>query len=355
MRGLYRSSQPSEPPSVLSGFEQLRESVGASHVKSPLDELGRRRFLFVTGKGGVGKTTVSAAIASGLAAKGKRVLIAMCHTKERLSAIMGTPPIGENLVQVGPSVWAVNISPEQALREYGEMVIKVKTLSNAVFGNQYVQSFLRAVPGLYEWSMLGKAWFHTTEVDKAGHHRFDVVILDAPATGHGLDMLRVPKVILEVAPPGALRRDAERAWKLFNDPKESGVIVVSLPEEMPTTETVELLGTLDRELHLPVLQLFVNGVIPPLFDDSERDALAAQTDLLTNAAPARAASPAEAAAVAGARRAVRESVQLESMRRMMTETKAPMTWLPFLFDDASTKEGTKILSSHLLQPTVVGR
>src|SRR5689334_22141983 len=89
-------------------------------------ELGKRRFLFVTGKGGVGKTTFCGALALALAAQGKRVLVAMSHTKERLSAILGTKPIGEEIQLASKNVWAVNLSPELALREYGEMVIKVK-------------------------------------------------------------------------------------------------------------------------------------------------------------------------------------------------------------------------------------
>ena len=88
--------------------------------------------------------------------------------------------------------------------------------------------------------MLGKAWWHTTEKRADGSFKYDVVILDAPATGHGLDMLRVPKVILDVVPPGLLRRDAERAWALFQDPKTCAIVLVTLPEEMPTTETIEL-------------------------------------------------------------------------------------------------------------------
>src|SRR5262245_43382455 len=80
------------------------------------DALGSRRFLFVTGKGGVGKTTVSGALALALASRDKRVLVAMCNTKERLSAILGTKPIGDRVMPVAPNVWAVNISPERALR-----------------------------------------------------------------------------------------------------------------------------------------------------------------------------------------------------------------------------------------------
>lgn len=329
--------------------------VGASRVPGPIEALEARRFLFVTGKGGVGKTTFSAATATALAARGRRVLIAMAHTKERLSAVLGTKPIGDEVVECLPNIWAVNISPELALYEYGLMVIKVKTVANAVFKNEYIKAFLRAVPGLYEWSMLGKAWFHTTEKMEGGRNRFDVVIFDAPATGHGLDMLRVPKVILDVAPPGVLRRDAEEAVALFRDPKRAGIIVVTLPEEMPVSETIELVDSVEKELAMPVLRIIVNGVFPPLFSDEERAVLGARSELLTLHAAERASAGGNAALVAAARRAVRENVQRESLKRLFATRPEPMVLLPFLFDDASTRAGTEILAEVLGAHTVAGR
>ncbi|APR83847.1 Arsenical pump-driving ATPase [Minicystis rosea] len=301
----------------------------------------------MTGKGGVGKTTVCAALALAMAARGKRVLVAMCNTKERLSAILGTKPIGHDLMPVADGVWAVNILPEQALREYGEMVIKVGALARAVFENKYTKTFFRATPGLYEWAMLGKAWFHTTEALDDGSNRFDVVLLDAPATGHGLDMLRVPKVILDVVPPGVLRRDAEAAWAMFRDPSQSGVVVVTLPEEMPTTETIELVSGIRGDLGLPVLSLVINGVLDPLFSPEEREALLADPSLLDIGAPTRSAGTAESAVVAGARRAVRERVQAESLARLERSLDLPKVRLPFLFDEASTVAGTRILAGKL--------
>jgi anion-transporting ArsA/GET3 family ATPase len=319
----------------------------ASFADGAAEALGNRRFLFVTGKGGVGKTTVSAALALALAARGKRVLVAMCNTKERLSAILGTKPIGHDLMSVANGVWAVNISPELALREYGEMVIKVGALARAVFENKYTKTFFRATPGLYEWAMLGKAWWHTTEKRDDGGNRFDVVLLDAPATGHGLDMLRVPKVILDVVPPGVLRRDADAAWQMFRDPVQSGVVVVTLPEEMPTTETIELVGGIRSDLGLPVLALVINGVLPPLFTPEEREALLADANLLDVTAPAKSAGTSESAIVAGARRAVRERVQAESLARLERALDLPKVRLPFLFDEASTVAGTRMLAEKL--------
>jgi hypothetical protein len=318
---------------------------GAS--KSIADELGTRRFLFVTGKGGVGKTTVCGALALALAARGKRVLVTMCNAKERLSAILGSRPIGRDVVEAAPWVFAVNIWPEQALEEYGAMVLKSETVAKVIFDNKFIKAFFRAVPGLFEWSMLGKAWFHTTEKRSDGKWAYDVVLFDAPATGHGLDMLRVPKVILDVVPPGLLRRDAEAAWAMFRDAKQSGVVVVTLPEEMPATETIELISAIRGELQLPVVQTVVNGVLPQLFTPAERIELLRDPALLEIEAPATSAGTSASALVAGARRAIRERVQAESLERLRRSVDLPMVYLPFLFDEASTAQGTRMLAKHL--------
>src|SRR5580704_1327310 len=237
-----------------------------------MSTLADKRFVLVTGKGGVGKTTVCAAEALALAAKGKRVLVAMCSAKERLSAMLGVAPIGSDVTPVADDVWAVNMQPEKALEEYGVLVLKSRVLYKTLFDNAYVRTFLRAVPGMQEWTMLGKAWWHTTETLPDGSFKYDVVILDAPATGHGLDMLRVPKVIIDVVPPGLLRRDAERAWALFKDGQTCAIVLVTLPEEMPTTETIELAQGLTA-MGLHVARVVVNAVLPSLFEQGERAAL----------------------------------------------------------------------------------
>ena len=333
---------PDAPPSRRSA--KLDKHDLAARSRSALES---RRFLFITGKGGVGKTTVSGALATAYAARGKRVLVALANAKERLSAILGTAPIGDSIVPAGHNIWAVNLSPETALLEYGELILKVKSVTRAVFDNRYTKTFFRAVPGLFEWAMLGKAWFHTTEKLPNGENRFDIVLFDAPATGHGLDMLRVPKVILDVVPPGVLRRDAETAWAMFRDPVRSGVVVVTLPEEMPTTETIELVRSIQGELGLPVLELIANGVLPRLFSAEERTALASRPELLDVLAPSMSAGTGRSALVAGARRAVREQVQVESLARLALEISVPMIELPFLFDEASTVQGTRMLASKL--------
>lgn len=304
-----------------------------------MSTLADKRFVLVTGKGGVGKTTVCAAEALALAAKGKRVLVAMCNAKERLSGMLGSGPIGPTVVQVQERIWAVNMLPEKALEEYGVLVLRSRALYRTLFDNSYVRMFLRAVPGMQEWAMLGKAWWHTTERLPGGSSKYDVVILDAPATGHGLDMLRVPKVIVDVVPPGLLRRDAERAWALFQDAETCAIVLVTLPEEMPTTETIELAAAL-RELGLPVGRVVVNGLLPPIFSREERAALEGM--------PAFDITGAGDAALAAARdRAARERLQAESLNRLSRELPIAPSFLPLLLDDPSSPDAIRQLAKRV--------
>jgi anion-transporting ArsA/GET3 family ATPase len=187
------------------------------------------RFIVVVGKGGVGKSATSAALAISLARQGRRVLIAMCNAKERLSYLMRSAAIGPQIGSIAPGIDAVNMEPGAALEEYAMMVLKVRALYKLIFENRLVSAFLRGTPGIEAWAMLGKAQYHAFELLPDRRPRYDTVIVDAPATGHGLELLRVPKVIMEVAPPGMLRRDADRAWRLFTDPKRAGILIVTTP------------------------------------------------------------------------------------------------------------------------------
>src|SRR5689334_10185024 len=284
------------------------------------------RFVVVVGKGGVGKTSVSAALALALARKGRRVLVAMCNARERLSHLLQVPPIGPEIRNVAPNIDAVNMEPEAALKEYGLMVLKIRAVYRVIFENKLVAAFLRGTPGLDAWAMLGKAQHHAFQELPDGRPRYDTVIVDAPATGHGLDLLRVPKVILDVVPPGMLRRDAERAWQLFTDPTRSGVLLVTLPEELPVSETLALDATLRDELQLPVCGLVVNQLLPKLFTPEH----AAAVEQLQ---PQAGQASAELAPLITASwpRVQRERLQAEALTRLAGAMTLPRFELPALF------------------------
>ncbi|MDQ2644248.1 MAG: ArsA family ATPase [Myxococcota bacterium] len=302
--------------------------------------LDSHRFVFVTGKGGSGKTTLTAALALALAARGKKVLVATSRAQHRLAELLGTPAFTTEIQPLRKNLWGVYLVPEVALREYGALVLKSQRLVTLLFDNRYAEGLFHGAPGLREWALLGKAWFHTTEKAADGAPRFDVVLFDAPATGHGVDMLRVPKVILSAAPPGRLRTDAERAYSAFQDPSFSAFVVVTLPEELPTNETLELVSVLDRELGLPVAEIVLNSALEPLFSEDEARALASFGKPLGD-------SPVDEALSIAARRALAERVQAACVERLSQAGK-PLRRIPRLAEGAASHEAALELSRHAL-------
>jgi anion-transporting ArsA/GET3 family ATPase len=228
-----------------------------------------KRFIVIGGKGGVGRTTVAVSLAVLLSRRGRRVLLAHVRTRQRVAQMIGTDvPIDEEIREVQPNLWVVNMTPEAALREKGLMVLRFKAVYRAVMENRVVRYFLRAVPALNEYSVLGKAWYHTTETLEDGSPRFETVIFDGPAMGHLISMLRVPQVIVETVPEGPLIADARQVMTMLRDPARTSLWIVTLAEEMPVRESEELLQAARQDLRIPVERLVVNSVYP---DDYERE------------------------------------------------------------------------------------
>ena len=278
-----------------------------------------RRLVVVTGKGGTGKSTMSAAIALAAARRGKKVLVCEVVAKERVAALFGKPPSGPAIRELLPNLYSVHVRPREAMREYGLMILKYETLYRLAFENAAARYFLAAAPSLAEIVMLGKVWWHATQETERGRPRWDLVVLDAPATGHGLTLLTVPEVFLQLVSEGPLARDMKDMQSLLTDPARCATCIVSLPEEMPVNEAVEL----DRALkahHLPEGPVFLNQVFAHRFSEQERVAVARGGPQL--AAAAEAADSHEARAEL--------STRYEAQLRSQIEQ--PLVPVPYLFE-----------------------
>lgn len=237
------------------------------------------RLLVVTGKGGVGKSSISAALALASARRDKRTLIAEVNTKERATQLLGKPEVGAEVSIVEENLWAVNLRPQEAMREYALMILRFESIYNAVFENRLVQYFLRFIPSLQELVLLGKLLYHLKEKRPDGSWRFDRIVVDAPATGHAITFLSVPQVILDTVPPGPLAEDAKWMRDFLVDPLVTAAVLVSLPEDMPVNETLELSKALLQRVHLERQAVVLNGFIAPRFVPGDLEALAGSAGL----------------------------------------------------------------------------
>lgn len=237
-------------------------------------DLLSRQLHFVSGKGGVGKSVVACALAHRFVAQGHKTLLCQVHARDTHAALLGTPPIGDEVHQVEPGLWVVNMSPAAALREYALLVLKFDTVVKAVFDNRVSQAFLRFVPGLPELNMLGKVWFHAEETTEGGRPRFDRIVVDAPSTGHGLGFLRVARVMTELTGGrGPMAEKTRLMQEVIHSPERSALHVVTLPEEMPANEALEFIAHARGEDTAPLGMCVVNMVTPRLFEDDDRPPL----------------------------------------------------------------------------------
>ncbi len=233
-----------------------------------------RRLLIVTGKGGTGKSTVAAALALVAARRGKRVLVCEVNAQERVAPLLGAPPSGASIRQVADGIFTVDVTPQQAMREYGLMVLKFRTIYEAVFENRVVRYFLKVIPSLAELVMLGKI-LHEVRSREGNRPRWDLVVVDAPATGHAVQLLRVPAALIDTVPAGPLRRDVEWMRDLLVDPEATALSIVTLPEEMPVNEAIDLDAQVRGILGIPRGALFLNAMPEARFSRAEASRLAA--------------------------------------------------------------------------------
>lgn len=276
-------------------------------------------MIVVTGKGGTGKSTVAAAIALAASKRGKKVLVCEVSARERMCELFGKPPSGTEIKELQKNLYSVHVQPDQAMREYGIMTLKSETLYNLVFERKVVRYFLKAAPSLSEIVMLGKITWHAEKEMERGKHRWDLVVLDAPATGHALTLLTVPRVFLSLVSEGPLAYDMTWMQALLQNPKETQIVVTALPEEMPVNEAIELRAKLKAE-KLPLGPTILNSVFTPCFSETERRSVSQGGPLL--AAVADAADSHEARA--------QMSVQYEkALRDAIGE---PAVLVPQLFD-----------------------
>ena len=286
----------------------------------------QRRFVIVSGKGGVGRSTLAAALGFAAARYGMRTCVVQLNTRDELGRIFGVDASGYEPVKLLQDLplFGCNLRPADALREYGQMKLHFRTLHKLVFENDVMQRLLRMIPGMNELVLLGKAWhMEAQEHGGDGKPTWDLIVVDAPATGHGVSLLRLPQTILAAVPAGPMADDARQMQALLEDPARTSLHVVTLPQDLPATEALELCDEARLKLGMPTGNLFVNMVLPALLEDRQLRALQR----------AEPESPllADAITAVAAHMRWHDAQQLQ-VRRLQKASALPVVELPHLFE-----------------------
>ncbi|MEZ4216302.1 MAG: ArsA-related P-loop ATPase [Myxococcota bacterium] len=329
-------------------------------MPDPLPPLLDARLVIVTGKGGTGKTTVAAALALAAARAGRRVLLAEVGRDEQAAALVrpGVGPVGYAGREVAPGLRAMRLDPFDALADYLGLQLG-SFVAERVVRNRAFQQLMGATPGWRELIALGAIWHFERGRERDGRPTVDLIVVDAPATGHGLTFLDVPHVVASAVRTGPLRRNAAEVERLLADPRRTRLLPVALAEELPVRETAELVGRLRSERQIAVDRIVVNAV--------EARPLPASLESLPDALDALAAS--EAGARAGApsapppgvlarcirHRVARRALHERQLAMLGELVQLPVVVLPFLPGAVRGPDDLAALAPHLLAAPVDAR
>jgi anion-transporting ArsA/GET3 family ATPase len=314
---------------------------------APVDLLDRK-LLFVTGKGGVGKTTVAAALASLAADRGKRTLVCEVDAKGNLADFYETGPTRFEEREIAPRLWAMSMDTEASLRQYLSLQLKLPLVARVGPLVKMFDFVASAAPGVKEIVTLGKLCWEVKE------RHYDIVIVDAAASGHIVSQLAAPQAINGLVQVGLVRQQTGWMLDILGDPVQTGLVIVAIPAEMPVNETLELRDRIAEETTVELAAVVVNRVLPELFSRGEEETF----DRLEAPAAVKALDD----ALDGPSRPLLDAARLTvAMRRSRTEHlerlrsgidgEVPMLYVPYLFFRShglrATRQVAEALSAEL--------
>ena len=303
-----------------------------------------RRLVFVTGKGGVGKTTVAASLAMLAAERGKKVLACEIDAKGDLADAFATGPTSFRAREVHPNLWAMSMDPEESLQEYIRLNLRLPFSARIGPLSRVFDFVANAAPGVREIVTVGKLTYEVRE------RHYDLVIVDAPPTGHIVGHLAAPEAINELVAVGVVRDQTGWMSEILSDPSQTGLVIVSTPEEMPVNETIELSARVTKETSVDLAAVVVNRVLPELFGRGEEEVFdrldePAGVGALQKAAGKKADALIEAAHLAVRLRRTR-AAHLQTLRESL-ERRIPFLLVPELFSRATGLRTTRLVAEAL--------
>jgi anion-transporting ArsA/GET3 family ATPase len=312
-----------------------------------IDGLLSKRLVLLSGKGGVGKSVVGLAMALAARERGQRVLLVEIDAPLEAGRFLGAGPVGTKATGIGPGLFAVNLNPRTVMDEYVRHVVRLDFLARRLVDNPIYTRFFAAAPGLKELMTLGKIM--VLEEQKDGWSRrplYDLIVVDAPATGHGLSFLRVPTAAFEAVPLGPIHTNAGRILKLLRDPRRTALVIVAVPEEMAVVEALQFHDDLVKHVRLRPAAVVLNACHERRFTEpQEREIL----ELGASGAEGRLAGGVRLeAALDAARRHIRRRKLTRFYRtRLERALSLPLVSLPYLYREELGPEDVRALAERL--------
>ena len=299
--------------------------------------------MFVAGKGGVGRTTVAASLGLAAARAGKRTIVCEVARQERVSRALGSEGVGYREVELRPNLFAISIDPQRSLEEFLSDQMGSRRVAGLLFHNRIFEYLAAATPGLRELATIGKVW-ELAQLERRPRRGpgapYDLVIVDLPATGHGLGALRTARTFGDVARVGPVRRRADMIDTFIRDPALTAVAAVALPEEMPVTETIEFAAALRRDMGIELDLAVMNAMLPERFSGAEAEAIARVNG-------EHGSPPVAAALRAALTEHHRARAHRARLRKLRSELDVKVVTLPYLFEPDLGLEEWERLSHEL--------
>jgi anion-transporting ArsA/GET3 family ATPase len=288
--------------------------------------LSEKRLVFVTGKGGVGKSTVAIALGMAAARRGLRTIVAELSGQARAAETFGAPASPGREIPLADDLFALSLDVPTAMEEY--LRERAGRVGDLLAASRAFHTFASATPGMRELLSIGKVWELAQDRRRvAGGEPYDLVIVDAPATGHALGALRAPRTFADIARVGPIAHQGETIDATLRDPARTAVVAVALPEEMPVTETLVLRERLHDALGLELADVIVNACLPDRIGPRQAGTLAD-----ARARPELDGRPVVRAALdAAVAEHARATAQREQVARLAAGIDRPPLELPYLF------------------------